>query len=70
MYQLIKVQNCIIAKNVAERDAGYHEPVYHESSYHEPSYGYGHEVEGFDYKHAAEEMFGPDPAVSSFLGQL
>ena len=51
---------------MAERDAGYHEPVYHESSYHEPSYGYGHEVEHFDYKHAAEEMFGPDPAVSSF----
>jgi len=62
--------NSLEAKNVAERDAGYHEPVYHESSYHEPSYGYGHEVEGFDYKHAAEEMFGPDPALPIALISL
>jgi len=62
--------NSLEAKNVAERDAGYHEPVYHESSYHEPSYGYGHEVEHFDYKHAAEEMFGPDPALPIALISL
>jgi len=55
--------NSLEAKNVAERDAGYHEPEYHETSYHEPSYGYSHEVTGFDYHSAATDMFGPDPAV-------
>ena len=56
-----------IAKNVAERDTGYHEPAYHEPEYHEPHYGYSHDshdVHSFDYHSAAEDMFGPDPAVS------
>ena len=61
-----KFINHIIAKNVAERDTGYHEPAYHEPEYHEPHYGYshGHDVHSFDYHSAAEDMFGPDPAVS------
>jgi len=55
--------NSLEAKNVAERDTGYHEPEYHETSYHEPTYGYSHETESFDYHSAAADMFGPDPAL-------
>ena len=60
----------ILAKNVAERDTGYHEPEYHETSYHEPTYGYSHETESFDYHSAAADMFGPDPAVSTLAKNI
>merc|ERR1711944_3130 len=52
--------NSLEAKNVAERDTGYHEPAYHEPEYHEPHYGYSHDshdVHSFDYHSAAEDIF-------------
>ena len=60
----------IIAKDVVERDAGYHEPTtgYHEPAhvvsheYSEPSYGY-HSLSP-DTNEYLQEMLGPDPAVS------
>jgi len=65
--------NSLEAKNVAERDTGYHEPAYHEPEYHEPHYGYSHDshdVHSFDYHSAAEDMFGPDPALPIALLSL
>merc|ERR1711944_336927 len=62
--------NSLEAKNVAERDTGYHEPEYHETSYHEPSYGYSTETDTFDYHSAAADMFGPDPALPIALISL
>lgn len=64
--------NNLADKNVAERDAGYHEPEhvvsheYHE--YSEPSYGYSEHHDSMI--HYLEEMLGPEPALPLALINL
>ena len=58
----------IIAKDVVERDAGYHEPAH---GYHEPAHEISHEYAEPSYAFSGsneylQEMLGPDPAVSVF----